>query len=170
MGGMAALHAAIDCPQSVSALGLIATTAGGSGLTLPSDAYLAAAAARYESGQVEATDDLELAVSPLFRSQRRSLYDEFSKDALTQPRIVGPEELAQVLFSHDVSNRLSEIVVPTVVICGTDDQVHPLPNSSFLAGHIAAARLVPLEGVGHLLNVEASERLIDEIFELVDLA
>jgi 3-oxoadipate enol-lactonase len=170
MGGMAALHAALDCPQSVGALGLVATTAGGSGLTLPSDAYLAAAVARYESGQVEAIDELELAVSALFRSEHRSLYEEFSKEALAQPRTVGPEELAQVLFSHDVSNRLGDIAVPTVVICGTDDQVHPLPNSSFLAGHITAARLVPLKGVGHLLNVEAPERLIDEIFELVGLA
>ncbi len=148
----------------------IGGTAGGSGLTLPSDAYLTAAAARYESGQVEAVDDLKLAMSALFRSEHRSLYEELSKEASAQPRTVGPEELAQVLFSHDVSNRLSDISVPTVVICGTADQVHPLPNSSFLAGHITAARLVPLEGAGHLLNVEAPERLIDEIFELVDLA
>jgi 3-oxoadipate enol-lactonase len=170
MGGMAALHAVLDSPNSVSALGLVATTAGGSGLTLPTDAYLTAAVSRYESGQGEAIDDLELAVSPRFRSEHRALYEAFAKATLAQPRTVGPEELAQVLFSHDVSNRLGDIAVPTVVICGTDDQVHPLPNSSFLAGHITAARLVPLEGAGHLLNVEAPERLIDEVFELVDLA
>jgi pimeloyl-ACP methyl ester carboxylesterase len=169
MGGMAAMHAALDFPESFGALGLVATTAGGSGLTLPSDAYLAAAVARYEPGQDEPIDALELAVGPRFRSEYRTLYEAFSKEAVTQPRTVGPEELAQVLFSHDVSQRLGEIAVPTVVICGTEDQVHPLPNSLFLARQIAAARLVELEGAGHLLNVEASERLIDEIFALVGL-
>lgn len=169
MGGMAAMHAALDFPQSVSALGLVATTAGGSGLTLPSDAFLAAAVARYESGKDEPIDDLELAVGARFRSENRTLYEEFRKEAMTQPRTIGPEELAQVLFSHDVSQRLGDIAVQTVVICGTEDQVHPFPNSSFLAGHIAAARLVELEGAGHLLNVEASARLIDEIFALVGL-
>jgi 3-oxoadipate enol-lactonase len=170
MGGMAALHTVLDYPESVSALGLVATTAGGVGLTLPTDAYLAAAASQYESGQTEAVDDLELAVSALFRSEHRALYEEFSKQALAQPKTVGAEELGQVLFGHDVSNRLGDIAVPTIVICGTDDQVHPLPNSSFLAGHISAARLVALEGAGHLLNVEAPKRLIDEIFDLVGLA
>ncbi len=169
MGGMAALHAVLDSPESVSALGLVATTAGGVGLTLPTDAYLEAAASRYESGQIEAVDDLELAVSALFRAEHGDLYEAFSREALAQPRTIGPDELAQVLFNHDVSQRLVEVAVPTVVICGTEDQVHPLPNSSFLADHIRGARLVPLEGAGHLLNVEAPERLIDEIIELVGL-
>jgi pimeloyl-ACP methyl ester carboxylesterase len=63
---MAALHAVLDHPDCVSALGLISTTAGGSGLTRPSAAYLQKAASGYDAGRLEATDDLELAVSARF--------------------------------------------------------------------------------------------------------
>jgi 3-oxoadipate enol-lactonase len=171
MGGMAALHAALDSPESVGALGLISTTAGGSGLTLPSAAYLQAATSFYESeGQVDVTDELELAVSARFRTEHRVLYDAVASAARTQPRAVGPDELANVFMSHDVSDRLGDISAPTVVICGTDDQVHPLANSSFLSNHIVSSRFVPLEGAGHLLNVEASELLIDELTRMAYLA
>jgi pimeloyl-ACP methyl ester carboxylesterase len=164
MGGMAALHAVLGFPESVSTLALISTTAGGSGLTLPSAAYLQAATSSYESeGRVEATDELELAVSARFRTEHHALFDAVAREASVQPRAVGPDELAQVFMSHDVSNRLGDISVPTVVICGTDDQVHPLANSSFLSDHIGGSRFVPIEGAGHLLNVEAPELLIDEI-------
>jgi pimeloyl-ACP methyl ester carboxylesterase len=164
MGGMAALHAVLDHPESVSALGLISTTAGGSGLTWPSAAYLEKAASGYDSGgRLKATDDLVLAVSVRFSAEHRSLYDAVTKEALVQPRAVGPEDLARVFMSHDVTDRLGDISVPTVVICGSDDHVHPLPNSLFLAARIPASRFVRLEEVGHLVNVEAPVLLMDEI-------
>jgi pimeloyl-ACP methyl ester carboxylesterase len=170
MGGMAALHSALDAPGSLRALGLVSTTAGGSGLTWPSAAYLERAASGYESGQLETTDDLELAVSKRFREAHPGLYDAVAEAALAQPRAVGPEALAQVFMNHDVSDRLGEITVPTAVICGTDDPVHPLANSSFLAANIPDARFVPIDGAGHLLNVEAPDLLIDEIVSLVGLS
>jgi pimeloyl-ACP methyl ester carboxylesterase len=170
MGGMAALHAALDHAESVSALGLISTTAGGSGLTWPSTAYLERAASGYDSGRLKATDDLELAVAAGFRAEHRLLYDAVADAAFAQPRAVGPEDLARVFMSHDVSNRLGDISVPTVVICGSDDHVHPLPNSSFLADRIPASRFVPLEGVGHLVSVEAPTLLIDVIGRMTGMA
>lgn len=170
MGGMAALHAVLDHPDSVSALGLISTTAGGSGLTWPSAAYLEKAASGYDSGRLKATDDLELAVSARFSAEHRSLYEAVAKEALAQPRAVGPEDLGRVFMSHDVSHRLGDISAPTVVICGSDDRVHPLPNSSFLADRIPASRFVRLEGVGHLVNVEAPVLLIDEIGRMTGTA
>jgi pimeloyl-ACP methyl ester carboxylesterase len=170
MGGMAALQAVLDHPESVSGLGLISTTAGGSGLTWPTAAYLERAASGYDSGGLKATDDLELAVSARFRVEHRSLYDAVAKEAIAQPRAVGPEDLARVFMSHDVSNRLGGISVPTVVICGGDDCVHPPANSSFLAERISASRFVPLEEVGHLVNVEAPVLLIDEICRMTGKA
>lgn len=170
MGGMAALQAALDHPGSVSALGLVSTTAGGSGLTWPSAEYLEAAAAVFEPGRVAPNDDLELAVSERFRVEQRALYAAVAKAASAQPRATGPEDLAQVFMNHDVSDRLGDIAVPTVVMCGTDDNVHPLPNSMFLADHIPGSRFVPVEAAGHLLNIEAPELLIDEIGWLTSTA
>jgi 3-oxoadipate enol-lactonase len=140
------------------------------GLTWPSAAYLDKAALGYDSGRLKATDDLELAVSARFRAQHRSLYDAVAKEALAQPRAVGSEDLARVFMSHDVSDRLGDISVPTLIICGIDDHVHPLPNSSFLADRIPASHFVRLEGVGHLVNVEAPVLLIDEIDRMTGTA
>ena len=45
--------AVLDHPESVSALGLISTSAGGSGLTWPSAAYLDKAGLGYDSRTIE---------------------------------------------------------------------------------------------------------------------
>ncbi len=167
MGGMAALHAVLDCPNSVSALGLVATTAGGSGLTWPSDSYLSWAATDPDlTDPSQVRSDLEFAVSPAFRVDRPDLYEACADYAIARPRAVDSDALAQVFLTHDVADRLGEISIPTVVICGTEDQIHPLSNSSFLAGHIPASRLVVVEGAGHLLNAEIPELLIHEIAHL----
>jgi len=65
---------------------------------------------------------------------------------------------------------LNEISIPVVVVCGSDDQFHPLPNSAYLVEHLPQARFVRLGGVGHLLNVEAPEVLIHEISHLANSA
>jgi pimeloyl-ACP methyl ester carboxylesterase len=161
---MAALHAALDDSHAVHALGLLATTAGGVGLTWPSDAYLTQAASDLGSGgDLDPTEDLVLEVAVGFRTTQPALFDAFRNYSSTQPRSLDSDALAQVFLTHDVADRLNEISVPVVVVCGTEDQVHPLPNSSFLAGRLGVARLVVLEDVGHLLNVEAADILIDEI-------
>ena len=167
MGGMAALHAVLDCPSSISALVLVATTAGGSGLTWPSDAYLSLAATDPDlTDRSQVRRDLEFAVSPAFRLDRPDLFEACVEYATTQPRAVDSDALAQVFLTHDVADRLREITTPTVVVCGTEDQIHPLPNSSFLADHIPSSRFVVAHGAGHLLNAEIPELLIDEVVHL----
>jgi pimeloyl-ACP methyl ester carboxylesterase len=44
---------------------------------------------------------------------------------------------------------MAEIVVPTLVLHGTDDPLFPLEHGRALAAEIAGARLVVLEGMGH---------------------
>ena len=155
MGGMAALQAVLGDPAIARNLALLATTAGGSGLTWPSDSVL--------NRMSETTDGLDLAVSERFRSENPELYDTIAKEDSAQPRTVDPDALAQVFFGHDVAVRLNEISIPVIVVCGSDDHFHPIPNSAYLAEHLPQARFVRLDGVGHLLNVEAPEVLIDEI-------
>ena len=96
--------------------------------------------------------------------------DAYVRRRVPPTAAVGPESLAAVLLSHDVAGRLDEIRVPVLVVCGSEDQVHPLPNSSFLAEHLTRSRFVFLEGTGHLLNVEAPEVMIEEVVGLTDLA
>jgi pimeloyl-ACP methyl ester carboxylesterase len=166
---MAALHAALMYPEVVTALGLVATTAGGRGLTWPSDAFFGAATAGEGIfDQAGAYEGLAVAVSERFRTERPALFDEMAEAAITQPRSdqIGAAQ-ASVFLNHDVTTHLAEIQIPVLVMCGTEDRAHPLPNSQFLASNIPGAHLVVLEGAGHMIDAEDPQRVIDEIVRLV---
>ena len=63
-------------------------------------------------------------------------------------------------------DRLSEITLPTVVICGRKDKTTPPWHSETLGREIPGARNVWVEKRGHMLNWEAPESLIQVIDEL----
>ncbi len=49
---------------------------------------------------------------------------------------------------------LSNIKVPTLVICGADDVITPVNQSEFLANHIVGSKIKIIEKAGHLSNLE----------------
>ncbi len=63
-------------------------------------------------------------------------------------------------------DRLGEISVPTVVICGRRDQTTPPWHSETLGRDIPNARNVWVEHRGHMLNWEAPESLLQVVDEL----
>lgn len=71
---------------------------------------------------------------------------------------------------EDRAERLGEIVVPTIVVCGRQDHTTPPWQSERLASSIPGARMVWVEGAGHMVNWEAPDALIDAIDELVAAA
>lgn len=171
MGGMAALHAALDHPGAVVALGLLATTAGGAGLSWPSEAFVSHATAGADPGdQAHVRAGFDLIVSERFREDSPVLFEALVAHAGGQSHAGVGEVAVQVFLSHDVSSRLADIPVATVVICGTNDHAHPLPNSEFLAANIPRSRLVVVPGAGHMISTEAPLLVIDEITRLVEVA
>jgi 3-oxoadipate enol-lactonase len=161
---MAALHLTLDRGTSVLGLGLLATTAGGAGLTWPTAEFIAQMASGDPSRELDAEAALALGVSEDWRADHSELFAAFAEYARTQARArdLGEAQM-HVFLTHDVAGRLEEISVPTVVICGTQDPTHPPANSEFLASHIPHARLVQVEGAGHLIHVERPNLVIDEI-------
>jgi pimeloyl-ACP methyl ester carboxylesterase len=55
----------------------------------------------------------------------------------------------QCCDKFDVMDKVSQIVVPTLVISGTEDDMTPLKYSQYLVNEIAGARLVIIEGATH---------------------
>ena len=55
----------------------------------------------------------------------------------------------------DRSAELGAIACPTLVVCGTEDQVTPAVEMQQIAAAIAGARFVPLADAGHLSHVES---------------
>jgi len=65
----------------------------------------------------------------------------------------------------DVSNLLSKVTIPTLVIHMRDDQVQPFEEGRELATGIPGARFVALQGQNHapLEQDPATARMIEEI-------
>lgn len=62
--------------------------------------------------------------------------------------------------------RLFQITLPTVVLCGTKDRTTPIWHAQRIAKEIAGSRLVFVDGVGHGMNWEAPQAIVDAIVSL----
>jgi pimeloyl-ACP methyl ester carboxylesterase len=73
-----------------------------------------------------------------------------------------PETLVaagRVLLRFDVSTRVEAVAAPTLVVCGTHDRLTPPRESVRLVERIPGAVLEVLPRVGHLVMLEAPDRL-----------
>jgi pimeloyl-ACP methyl ester carboxylesterase len=61
----------------------------------------------------------------------------------------------------DVMGRLGEVRLPTLVICGEEDQLTPPKYSQFLVDHIQGARLVTIPEAGHMVMLEKPQETTD---------
>ena len=64
---------------------------------------------------------------------------------------------AEAVWLADQADRCDEVRAPTLVLCGTVDRITPPALSQSLAKLIPGARYEPVEGAGHLSNLERPE-------------
>jgi pimeloyl-ACP methyl ester carboxylesterase len=74
-------------------------------------------------------------------------------------------QIAALAVAGDRRDRLAKIIVPTLVIHGTDDPLIPPACGEDTATSIPGARLLLLDGMGHELPPELYERAIEAITE-----
>jgi 3-oxoadipate enol-lactonase len=67
----------------------------------------------------------------------------------------------------ETCSSLSKIEVPTLIICGREDQVTPLSQSEFMHRNIENATLKIIENAGHLSNLEQPEAFNAELLEFL---
>jgi len=65
----------------------------------------------------------------------------------------------QACDHFDVRNRLSEIKLPTLVLCGEEDQLTPIKSSRYLHESIAGSRLALIPRAGHMVMTEQPDLL-----------
>ncbi|MFC2064617.1 alpha/beta fold hydrolase [Chloroflexota bacterium] len=150
MGGGIALQFTLDYPDRVSGLGLVA-----SGARLPVSKSL--------------MEGLSL---PATRSQAHKLIIEWSYGPLsgdeikqlaarnlveTRPAVLSGD--LDACDSFNVDDRLAEIRVPTLVICGSEDKMTPLHFSTKLSTNIPGAAMQIIESAGHMVMVEQPARV-----------
>jgi pimeloyl-ACP methyl ester carboxylesterase len=69
--------------------------------------------------------------------------------------------------AFDVMARVAEIRVPTIAICGKQDEMTPPKYSEFLVGKIPGARLVVIDHAGHSVMIEQAEQVNRALIEFV---
>lgn len=68
-------------------------------------------------------------------------------------------DATEALIGYDISSELDRIEVDTLVVGGTSDWLTPLRFSEQLAAHIPSARLQLINGGGHMIMLEAADRV-----------
>ena len=61
--------------------------------------------------------------------------------------------------AFDVRPRLAQITLPTLVLAGDGDRLTPLPQLQFLAQNIPQAKLVLVEGAGHMVALSRPQQV-----------
>lgn len=154
MGGAIALTAALQCPRNLIGLGLV-----GTGAKLKVHPQI------LELCQTNFEGAVELVVSWSFAEGTSS---ELVQRAQEQMRRNGQAALYRDFLScstFDVMSRLSEVSVPTIVICGREDKLTPVKYSGYLQQNIPDARLKVIERAGHMVMLEQPEALTQALQE-----
>jgi len=156
LGGMVALHTALETSR-VDSLALVGTAARGDGLDLeplwgaPGDAAdLERSLAAGLSEQF--VDDHPDAVEQMVGWRAA---EDASRSAW--------EAQAAAVADFDVSDRLYESTVPSLVVHGGADAIWPPARAEALATGLPRGAYREIDGAGHLVHVEASRRVNDDL-------
>jgi len=158
MGGAIALDLALRHPDRVAGLILIAT--GARLRVLP--AILEGLLQDFEA-------TLDLIVRSAFGPEAPESVVRLSRQrmAATSPAVLHDDFRACDAF--DVRDRLGQIQVPTLVICGTADQLTPAKYAAYLQEHIPGASLVLIEGAGHMVMLEKPDVVAEAVAHFLGL-
>ncbi len=67
----------------------------------------------------------------------------------------------------DLMNQVEKITLPTLVLCGEDDQLAPVKYSQFLSSRIKGSKLKVLPNAGHMAMLEAPQAFNESIKEFI---
>lgn len=159
MGGYVAREAARLAPDRVAALALVATSARGDSAI---QARRKAAAASQAEG-----------AAPFRGLSRSSLVSSLHPDRAGDEAMIariqamgarlGAEAFRRQSLLHREGDldRLHEIRCPTLIVAGAQDRLRPLEEAEEMHRRIAGSELTVIDGVGHMIPLEAPDRLGD---------
>ncbi|MFC1878344.1 alpha/beta fold hydrolase [Chloroflexota bacterium] len=145
MGSAIALNLAVEHRQHVLGLGLVA-----------SSARLKVSPDLLESTSSPTTyhNAINKIISWSFAKDTPERLTQLARKRMAdvRPSVLHGDFLACDAF--DASERLAEVCLPTLLVCGEEDKMTPLRYSQFMADRITDARLVSIPGAGHMVMLE----------------
>jgi pimeloyl-ACP methyl ester carboxylesterase len=159
MGGAIALAMALDFPERMAGLVLIAT-----------GARLRVAPAILE----RIPTDFEAALDIITRyAWAPDVSLELVGLGRERLREAGPDVLLGDLIAcdrFDVMERLGEVDVPTLVVAGSADRLAPVKYARYLAECISGAQIAIVEGAGHMVMLERPAEVADAVYKFLGRA
>lgn len=95
------------------------------------------------------------------------VHPELQTKLLEDRKLVGPKIQLNDLLCCDkfnVMGEVSRIKLPTLILCGSEDQMTPVKYSEFLASNIEGSQKIVVQGATHLLIAEKPSE-VNQIIE-----
>jgi 3-oxoadipate enol-lactonase len=171
LGGFVALQLAIRHPELVDKLVLISTSAGGK-THVPPGEEIAAMFTRSRKG-VEigelARRNYSMIMGPGYAESHPEELERIATIARYRPQSVASYlRQLQALMTHDASQQLELIQVPTLIIHGDADPLIMPTNGEYLAQHIKGAKHIVYPNVGHIPIVENYEQFNRDVLAFLE--
>jgi pimeloyl-ACP methyl ester carboxylesterase len=145
MGGAIAMSLALSFPEKIRKMALAGS---GARLRVPPEVFAALDKDFQEAIRVIC----RYAYSPRFPTYLLSLGEaEMGK---SRPEVLLKDLAACDAF--DIRPHLSQIRVPSLILCGREDRFTPLELSLFLRDNLANSQLEIIEGAGHMAMIEST--------------
>jgi pimeloyl-ACP methyl ester carboxylesterase len=158
MGGMAALHLALDHPDRVAGLVLIDTSAGAEApLRRVKYRLLTVLAQTFGIRPWLLNEASKVMYGPTFRRRHRDVVRQWLETMADYDPNVIARTLHPVVTRPSVLDRLGSIGVPALVIVGEEDRTTPPAESRLMAHGLPDAKLVTLPRTGHMAPIEQPE-------------
>lgn len=171
MGGFIAQLVALDHPRRVLSLTSIFSGPNGHDQVAPTDEGTAVLLM-----PAQATREARIEQGVFVRKTLRGHLDPFNEEreyeraARMVDRSYHPagysRQFVAILAAPSRVERLRSLRIPTLVIHGTDDVLIPLENGRIVAAAVPGARLVEIDGMGHVLPERVWPQVADEIARL----
>lgn len=165
MGGMTGQAVALNCPDRVRSLALCDTRG---------HSPESKKAQRIKRIEIVQRDGVEPMVegclrgnfSPEFIDANPELMDEM-RGIVRGTSVAGVVGCSHALSAHNYSPRLHEIVVPTIIVVGENDESTPVSQSQDMFDRIPNARMVVLPQAKHLSNIERAVEFNEALLEFL---
>jgi pimeloyl-ACP methyl ester carboxylesterase len=169
MGGMIAQEMALNYPQKIAGLILVATDCG---ISLRIKAK-PETTRRFSEMIRLGTDEAKLAAAgclfakQTFESKPKVIqrYTEVSQRFPASQKILAKQWAA--VTQHDACRRLSQISSPTLAITGSEDVLIPQKNAAILAERIPDAQKISIDGGGHLFLIEQPRQFNEAVIKFL---